>query len=492
MSKCLLVFKKGISRCVSGQTSLYRLVLFILAFIPLYPKFPLLNMKGTYVAVRLEDILIAIAVLWWIAYLVMCDNWKKLLEDKLNKALLLFFFVTAVSLFSGLLLTKTVTFNLGLMHYLRRVEFMLLLPVAYSVINTRRQIFTVLIVVLATTLVVDFYAIGQKYLDWPVISTGNSEFAKGQVLRLTLGARVNSTFAGHYDLAVFITMFLTVLAAILFAMKKNVWRIFLLGVGGFSFIVLIMTAARLSFVATIVGIISSLLLGGKKLFILIIVAVTIAAVTYPSQLRDRFISTININIQKEGERYSTDDKGKAGRSQLNIPTLPDFVNPPGKKYMDDSSASGQISTDIVPGEPVNKVDLGVYRSFGIRFDQEWPRAIRAFEKNPLLGTGYSSLGIATDNDFLRLFGEVGLLGAASFILIFVEIIKRLRKNLSQKDPLLKYLSVGILSLILSFFVNALFIDVFESSKVASLFWIILGIGLAIEKLGSNNLLNNKQ
>ena len=58
------------------------------------------------------------------------------------------------------------------------------------------------------------------------------------------------------------------------------------------------------------------------------------------------------------------------------------------------------------------------RSVSIRLNVEWPRAIRAFSKNPLLGTGYSSITLATDNDFLRLLGEVGLVGALAFFLIF--------------------------------------------------------------------------
>lgn len=465
-----------------SKTWIFWLVVFLLAFIPLYPKFPLVNIAGTFVAIRIEDVLITLTALWWLSYIFFSGLLRRLLEDKLNLAILLFFFVTAVSLFSGIFLTKTVTFNLGVMHYLRRVEFMLLLPIAYSLITTKKQITTVLLVVIATVFLVDLYAIGQKYLSWPVVSTGNSEFAKGQILYLTPGARVNSTFAGHYDLAVYLTMFLTTLAALFFSFKSFFLKVFLLILGGFSFLVLIMTAARLSFVATIVGIMASLLLVGKKLFIFLIVIVTAIAIAYPSQLRDRFISTININLQKEIEGYTPEDEGKAVRNRLNIPTLPDYVNPPGGWFMNDSSKSSGISDDIAPGEPINKTDLGVYRSFGIRFDQEWPRAIRGFEKNPLLGTGYSSLGIATDNDFLRMLGEVGILGTVAFALIMIEIIKRLWFSLQYRDKFSRFVSAATLSLLLSFLINGLFIDVLEASKVASLFWLFIGFSLAVEKI----------
>ena len=74
-----------------------------------------------------------------------------------------------------------------------------------------------------TVLTVNGYALGQQYLDWPVISTTNSEFSKGLILRLTPGARVNSTFAGHYDLAVFLAMAIVILTALFFAVSKRIY-----------------------------------------------------------------------------------------------------------------------------------------------------------------------------------------------------------------------------------------------------------------------------
>ncbi|KKQ78687.1 MAG: Cysteine synthase [Candidatus Daviesbacteria bacterium GW2011_GWF2_38_6] len=144
-----------------------------------------------------------------------------------------------------------------------------------------------------------------------------------------------------------------------------------------------------------------------------------------------------------------------------------------------ATGSAGIASDITPGEPIDTTQLGVYRSFSIRLNLEWPRAITAFLKNPFLGTGYSSLGIATDNDFLRSLGEVGMLGTAVFILIFIEIIKKIVRLLRENDKFLRYFSIGTLSLILAFVINGLFIDVFEASKVASLFWMIVGLNLSV-------------
>src|SRR5689334_12929149 len=90
---------------------LYFLVIFLFCFIPLYPKFPLLNIKGTFVAVRLEDFVIAFAVSIWAIYLVLSNQLQGFLKDKLNQALLLFFFIGGVSTFSAYFLSHSVALN---------------------------------------------------------------------------------------------------------------------------------------------------------------------------------------------------------------------------------------------------------------------------------------------------------------------------------------------------------------------------------------------
>ncbi len=463
------------------QNILFYLVLFLFAFIPLFPKFPLINVAGTFVAIRMEDLIIGLTVFLWAIYLVLSKQLKFFLKDKLILAILLFFFVGAVSIFSAIFLTQTVTPHISILHFFRRIEFILLLPVVASVVRTKRQFILVLILLALTVLAVNLYALGQEYLDWPVISTTNSEFAKGLILRLSPGARVNSTFAGHYDLAVFLAMAIVILAALFFSVRK-VLKIPIILLGGLSGIVLIMTAARLSFVAAFVGIISALIFTRKTKYILLILGVIVIILIYPSQLRDRFISTITVNLLSMGQRYEGQTQDQQIRSKLNIPTLAVQTSSTSASTSSFASPSGKIATDIAPGEPIDTTQLGVYRSFQIRLQIEWPRAITSLVKNPLLGTGYSSIDIATDNDFLRSLGEVGILGTAAFILILVEAGKRIFSAIKDGSKLVRFFSGGVLAMIIAFVVNGLFIDVFEASKVASLFWMMLGLNLAVLKL----------
>lgn len=470
MKKYLPIFEK----------ILFLLVLFLFVFIPLYPKFPLVNITGTFVAIRLEDLIIGLAVSIWGIYLVLSNQLRSFLKDKLNQAILLFFFTGVVSSFSAIFLTHTVSLNLTILHLLRRVEFMLLLPVVATVVKNKKRLTWILIFLLLTVVAVNLYALGQQYLDWPVISTTNSEFSKGLILRLTPGARVNSTFAGHYDLAAFLAMALVILTPLFFAVRKTLKPV-IATIGGLSLLVLIMTAARLSFVAAFVGIIVALLLSKQKKYILLIMIATLALLIYPSQLRDRFISTVTVNLFHQGQRYEGKTQDQKVRSKLNIPTLAVKTSSQSASTSSFASSSGTIATDITPGEPVDTTQLGVYRSFEIRLNIEWPRAIASFVKNPLLGTGYSSIDIATDNDFLRSLGEVGLLGTLASVLILIEIAKRIFACLKNENKIMRYFSAGVLAMLMAFLVNGLFIDVFEASKVASLFWMILGLGLAASR-----------
>lgn len=459
---------------------LFYLILFLFVFIPLYPKFPLFNVSGTFVAVRWEDIFIGLTIFVWGIYLISSDKLKIFLKDQLNLAIMLFFFIGVVSTFSAVFLTGTVIPHLSILHFFRRVEFMLLLPVTASAVKTKKQLLVVLAALALTVLAVNIYALGQQFLDWPVISTTNSEFSKGLILRLTPGARVNSTFAGHYDLAVFMAMAIVLLTALFFAVKRSV-KIAALVLGGLSLVVLIMTAARLSFVAALAGVISVLILIKKRKYIALILMAIAVILIYPSQLRDRFISTITVNIFHQGRRYEGKTEDQKVRSKLNIPTLAVKTSSTSAVTGTFASPSGEMATDITPGEPVDTTQLGVYRSFGIRLKIEWPRAITAFAKNPLLGTGYSSIEIATDNDILRSLGEAGILGTAAFILVLTATVKKIILLLKNDSKFIRFFSAGSLSVLIAFVVNGLFIDVFEASKVASLFWMMLGLNLAVLK-----------
>jgi len=119
------------------------------------------------------------------------------------------------------------------------------------------------------------------------------------------------------------------------------------------------------------------------------------------------------------------------------------------------------------------------RSTSIRFDVEWPRALRSLYKNPFLGTGYSSISLATDNEYLRALGETGLLGFVAFVSILIALFRALVSGYRlAKGDLDQAITLGALGVYSVFLISAFFLDVFEASKIAIMFWAFTGLAMS--------------
>lgn len=465
---------------LKSEKLLWRLLLALMVFIPLYPKFPLINIPRTYVAVRIEDIFLAFVVFVWI--INRRDTLKKILNLPIIQLFLLFWAIGAASLFSAYFITHSISWHLGFLHYLRRVEYMILFIVAATTIKSFDQVVTILKAGLAATLIIVLYGFGQVFLRFPVISTTNREFSKGLILFLSPEARVNSTFAGHYDLAIYLSIVLAFLSGLFFYFKDFIKKGIIASSAFLSFILLGMTAARISFVATLIALSLSFWMNNKRIFIILMILLAIGSVGVIPDLRHRLVATITVNFLKGGGPKYTPPEGKPPNlNKLSESSKSALF----REVVEVTSQSGaqvvKVPSDVAPGEPINATELGVYRSYGIRLDAEWPRALRAFYKNPFLGTGYSSLTIATDSDLLRSLGEVGLLGTICLILILMIISRQILRSIKNSEGLRKGFLIGSCSSMVAFLVSGLFLDVLEASKVATVFWFIMGVAWAVSR-----------
>ena len=97
------------------------LVAAIIIIVPLYPKFPLFNIPGTYVSVRFEDFLLLVMAIF-IAVKIF-PNIKNVFKDGIIRAIAIFLLIGFVSLFSGIFLLQTVSPSIGVLHLLRRLEY---------------------------------------------------------------------------------------------------------------------------------------------------------------------------------------------------------------------------------------------------------------------------------------------------------------------------------------------------------------------------------
>ena len=478
-------------RFKSPEVSLVSLgIIGLLLFIPIYPKFPFFNVPGTYVAVRIEDFVIAFVLLLWFIHQLRLGFPS--LKDRVGKFIMLYWLVGGLSLLSAILITKNVSPSLALFHFLRRIEYMSLFFVALASVRSVKNLKTYGGVLFLATLGVIVYGLGQKFFSWPVISTMNSEFSKGMLLTLSEWARINSTFAGHYDLAAFMVLVLTLAVGFFFGLKNKPAKIATLLLGLASLYILILTASRISFAAYLLATVFVMLALRKYWWLGPVLALSLGMMLLSEGITQRYALTFNIDLSALSSKLS--------RNQPPKPILtpspekePEVVKEEPVKPKTILTPTPIISKPETEEEWVPTTELAVQYSSGIRFDVEWPRSLRAFAKNPFLGTGYSSVTLATDNDYLRLLAETGIMGFAAFFLIFLEIGRRVLVFLKKaKAGLERALVAGLAGGALGLLANALFIDVFESSKVAFIFWILMGSLVGLMNISEKTMEANEK
>lgn len=506
---------------------------FAIVFTALYPKLPSVHIVHTWVYIRLEDFLIALLIGFWIIQLV---RKKVTLPFPVAKPIILYWIAGLASLVwcFVFIAPHLANFfpNVAILNYLRRIEYMLLFFVAFSTIKTEKDVVDYIKILLVTVLGIVLYGFGQRwYINlwsafphffekysfcFPSFQTGNEEFAKGLPLCLPPDARITSTFGGHYDLAGYLVLLIPVLFASIFAFKNKLGKfiIFLLTIS--AIILLILTASRISFIAYFVGIVVFLIFIKQKKIILPAFIVSLALLLlFSASTAKRFLDTIRLTsvvtdttgqvVGVSADNLPDELRKKISKNPViveapppsqNLPTGSSFITLPGKavntttavvktkvptsKEKELNLAYGGVEISTIKGTFLIKQALVYDISFTTRFQGEWPNAWNAFMRNPILGSGFSSISLATDGDYFRWLGETGLFGTLSFILIFI-YFGILLKAASSKIPTNfgKYIAYGLAGGVLGLFFNATFIDIFEASKVAEPLWIFLGIGVGI-------------
>lgn len=486
--------------------------LFLLAFIPLYPKLPLLDVMHTWVYVRIEDFLVGLTVL---IYGIQVLRKKAYIRTPLTIPIIIFWLVGAISTISAIFFifpTLAEAFpTVAILHLLRRVEYLSLFFVAYSAMKSKSFAKPVVIVLAVTLLLVVAYGLGQKGLivgeenRFPAYLTMNEEFAKGIPLKLSAMARIPSTFAGHYDLAAYLVLLIAIMGSLIFGFRNYFVKIFFLFCTISGLVLLLLTASRVSFAVYLLTISFMLVLQKKKLLIIPVIVLSIIFLQFFQGISQRFGSTISqvdlvvdartgkaVGIAKEGSStltiedvQSTGENLPKGTGYIQLPVTAKEKATTKVTIKRSRIQAGKQSDQItnVEGDFVVKKVLAYDVSFTTRFQGEWPRAIDAFKRNVLLGSGYSSISLATDNNYLRIFGEIGLLGFLAFAAIFLTAGIYIKKVLPDIDsPISKSLILGIFAGVFGLGLNAILIDVFEASKVAFVLWLLMGVALGLAHL----------
>ncbi len=518
---------------VSSRILLW-IVLGLLVFIPLYPKLPLFDVAFTWTYIRLEDVLIALSYLVLFVYVL---RRHVPFKNFLLKPVVIFWMI-------GLLSTIVALATLGkqdnwaifkphliVFNYLRRIEYLGVLFLAYSAMTDRNGVKKSVVALLGGALGVIIYGFGQKYAGFCSYLTMNEEFAKGTCIPLQPGTRVSSTFGGHYDLAGYLVFVLPMAVSMIFAIRSVYTRVLLALLTLFGFLLLLFTSSRISFPAVLIslGVVMVMNVKKKKYLLGAVAAVLVVTLVFGrSTIIDRLGKTLRINqvtVENSTGRIleqPTTHKDWAGLPESDrailLPFFPSVSTP--SAYIVTKHQKGDINSDdgaTEPGVIRNTVEVpqgntkelsgsdkkeiieevrvvkGDYSlryalvfdiSFTTRFDGEWPKALSAFIAHPLLGQGYSTVTAAVDSSYIRALAEVGLLGFISFFAILIIFLKKSFTYVSgSKNLLYKMYVTGVAAGVSGLLVNGILIDIFEASKVAFILWLCMGISVWIMERG---------
>lgn len=486
---------------------LFLAVCFLLAFIPLYPKLPLLDIVHTWVYVRLEDLLVAAIAT---VYLLEKIKNRQLPETPLTKQVLVYWGMGLFSLLVAIFYTSSrlpeFFPHLGFLHFFRRVEYMLLFFLAYeAVARSQRRLPWIVAILVASVFLIIVYGVGQKFSGWPAYLTMNEEFAKGVPLRLPPTARIASTFGGHYDLAAYLVLTIPILGSLVFGIRRWFLKILVLTVAVGGFILLLFTASRISFGVYLVAVTLMLLWQKRYFWIIPVIVLSFVLLNFVSGAADRFYKTFrfdNVIIDlSSGKPIGTLDKLEGGSAVVatqespaveNLPKGSGFISVPPpvaqptvkpiqtievltRKNL--ATGSGEVAT--ISGSFLIQKALVYDISITTRFQGQWPKAMAAFRRNFLLGSGFSSLSLAADGDYHRMLGETGVLGTIAFLVIFLTAFVIFFRVKDRLEPLPRAFMIGVFAGLSGLLFNALLIDVFEASKVAFTLWLLTGVALAL-------------
>lgn len=486
---------------------------FIVA-ISLVPKFPIQRVEYTYIKIRIDDVL---PVVVGLVFAIQWMRRKIKLQTRYMLHVLLFWVAVFASFAWGYYELHTIrqpVFNVGLLHSLRRIQYMFIFFVAMSAVVSEARFRTYMKTYLITLGLVVLYGLGQKFpFVWnnsqfclPSIQSMNPAYVDGRLLCLSISDRINSTFGGHFDLAGYLTFSIPIIIGYYFSRAKRSYVFLFIG----ALLALLYTSARSSFMAYAGSITLMIFYARRWKFYLFVIAVTVALLFTTKDMTKRFaqtfqVKTVFVNEQSGQEQVSQKisvDNLPAGNAKINV------NNSLTKKLT--AKQTTQISQDEIEKAALNEAIEEAKRngetltteqlqaradaiskyikpqqlllcdiSCSTRLQVEWPRAIAAFQTSPLLGTGPYSLTEATDNDILRWLGEFGLFGT----LVFVALLYRISRStwtFAHRVKEDKYVYLGFVFGIIALLANALYVDVFEASKIAYNFWTVAGLMIGMQ------------
>jgi hypothetical protein len=467
-------------------------VLALLTVIILLPKFPLLEVNGTYVHIRMEDFLVATVYAIWLIG-VYGGRFRPQLVYKFRALVFFIIYGLGITLLGiGFFGTIPEPF-LGILHWLRRVEYLGMYFIAATVCRPERlRIYLIALIGVGVLTVV--YAFFQFYDLVPGVFTLSRP---GELVKYSQFGFLISTFGAHYDFGAFLGI-LMMLSVWGLRSYKSKSRLIFFALGLVFYYTLTVVYARSAYLGMLGGIFVMFLLG-RSWFALVPLLETVRTFArYFGGTFNRFAYDFKFNIlppppsatptptigitptavSTVAPSLTNAPPGITTAPATLVPSTAPTVTPAGSSWLD--VMINNWSQNI--NQFLQRINFDLDTSARYRI-KSWQDAFVNVNYNFLWGGGYSTNGNSTDNDYLRHMAEVGIIGLAWFLLIlwdfvrlawhkYTEILESLAENYLSNFERNYYLFV--MGLVVLMLIQSVFIDIFASSKIAFLFWFLMG------------------
>lgn len=332
---------------------------------------------------------------------------------------------------------------LGFLFLFRKVEYVLMCILAYQLIRDRDNGKTIIKIIDRTLPIL--MIIGFLQLTGHVGGFIQGYYAPD------VSWRIPSTFSGPYEYSAYLVLITPIYLYRLIYNRKVLSSLIVLPM---IFVSLYFTQARISIVAFGVILLLFFMFSRRMLYRSISISVIVIGCIFFLLSQSSSLSSIL------PERFST----------VNISDM----------VLQTKIAMKQADFDRFLEYGYTVYNVGDDMSFSMRIGK-WADMLDGFSRSPILGVGLSVTTEAVDGNYIRYLAESGILGFSLWLILIYRILK-ISKSIKTANKDLLLMKNAVFFGTFGLLVMAIFIDIFEASKIAMIYWFFIGVLIKLNSL----------
>lgn len=409
-------------------------VVLTIAYILFLPKIGVLVVPGTWVAIRGEDLLVALLLIRVIFDFAIGN--LKWFDTRVSRMILVYLLLIPIGIIALAVGTQNGSIEalpVGILFLLRKFEYFVFFIAGYAYLGGDKDPLSWMMKTIKVAVVFHFCVALLQTFGFV------GGFIRGGTYQDISDGRVTSTFSGAYEFGGVLAMIAPAFLWTLIRTSAKVSSASYLALIGVS---VVLTQSRSSIFVYFAVLIVMLFVMLRRHRVLVVTAGILGAglfmLTQPSVQASGRFATISPTLMFQESVQAWNRRSYANQLQF-------------------GTAISDLSSDL---------------SFSFRAGRWFNYIDGVLDFNPLFGLGPSAGGEAVDGNYVRLIIEFGFLGIITFGIVVGFIWSLLRQT--TQSGLWAIAAWGGLTLL----AQAIFIDIFEASKVAELYWLVLGVVLA--------------